>query len=112
MLLWACLVAPPTLPRGGGAFLWIFFVVAFCSFFGILQPVAFPIGFDDVDAVRDAVEQGASQALVAEYFGPVLEGQVGGEDDALAFVRTADDLEEQLGAGLGEGHVAKLVEDE
>ena len=86
--------------------------MAFCAFLGVFQPVAFPVGLDDVDAVRDAVEQRAGHAFIAKYFGPVLEGQVGGEQYALAFVGAADDFKQQLGAGLGKRDVAELVEDD
>ena len=76
------------------------------------EPEALAVGLQDVDAVGEAVQQGAGQPFGAEHLGPGLERQVGGDDQAEAFVGAADDLEEQLGADLGEGDVAELVQDE
>jgi len=44
----------------------------------------------------------ATQALGAEDLCPLVEGQVAGEQDRAALLALAEDLEEQLGAGLGE----------
>ena len=41
---------------------------------------------------------------------PFAEGEVGGDDDRGLLVEPADEVEEQLAAGLGEGQVAELVE--
>ena len=81
-------------------------------FLGVFKSVAWAVGFDDVDAMGDAVKQGAGESLVDEDFGPLFKGQVGGHDDASAFVGAADDFEEEFGPGLAEGDVAELVEDE
>ena len=94
---------------GGGRLFWIFSVWSFvllATSFGALEAVALTVGFEDVDAMGEAVEHGAGEAFVAEDLGPVLEGQVGGDDEALAFVGAADDFEEEFGAGLGEGDIA------
>ena len=47
-----------------------------------------------------AIEQRAGQALGTEHPGPLIEGQVAGDDDRTALVALAEDLEQQLGAGL------------
>ena len=52
----------------------IFFVAlvaTLSSAFGLAQSVAFAVGFEDVDAVGEAVEEGAGEAFVAEDFGPL-----------------------------------------
>ena len=85
---------------------------SFCAVLSVFEAVAVAVGLDDVDAVGDAVEERAGHTLVAEYVGPVLKGQVGGEENALAFVGAAYDLEEEFGAGLGKRDIAELVEDE
>lgn len=59
-----------------------------------------------------AVEDGPGEALGAEDLGPLVEGQVRGDDDRTAFVALRDDLEEQLGPCLGEWHEAQLIDDE
>jgi hypothetical protein len=60
----------------------------------------------------EPVEQGAGEAFRAEDFGPFLEGQVAGHQGGSAFIALAEHLEEQLGAGLGQGHEAQLVDDQ
>ena len=42
--------------------------------------------------------------------GPFAEGQVGGDDDRGLLVEAADQVEQQLAAGLGEGQIAEFVE--
>jgi TPR repeat protein len=54
---------------------------AFEAFFSVLEPVAGSAGFEDRDPVGEPV--------AAEHFGPVFKGQVGGDDEAGAFVGAA-----------------------
>ena len=49
---------------------------------------------------------------VAEHAGPFTEGKIGGDDDGRALVEPADEMEQQLAAGLGERQVAEFVEDD
>ena len=98
-------------PRGGKFFL-IFSVFFSAAFPGVVEAVALAVGLQDMDAVGQSVEQGPGHPFVAQDFGPLLEGQVAGEDEALAFVGATDDIEEQFGPGLGERYIAKLVEHE
>jgi hypothetical protein len=65
-----------------------------------LSPKLSPFIFEDVDVVRKAIEQRAGQPLGAEDAGPLVEGQVAGDHDRAALVALAEDLEQQLGAGL------------
>jgi hypothetical protein len=41
-----------------------------------------------------------------------VEGQVGGNQDRAALIALAEDVQEQLGSGLGQGHEAQFVDDE
>ena len=50
----------------------------------------------------ETVQQGAGQPLGAEDLGPLVEGQVSGDQDRTSLVALAEDLEEELGSGLGE----------
>ena len=59
-----------------------------------------------------AVEQSSGEPLVAEDAGPLVEGQVRGDDRGAALVALADELEEELGAGLRQGYEAEFVDDE
>src|SRR3954451_6167586 len=67
-------------------------------------------GVDDVGLVGDAVDDGLGETGVGEDLGPFAEGQVGGDDQAAAFVAFGDDLEDELGSALGQGQVAQLIQ--
>ena len=45
----------------------------------LLQAVAVAVHLQDVDVVGEAVEQGSGKALGAKDLGPLLEGQVAGD---------------------------------
>ena len=62
--------------------------------------------------MSEAVQQGAGESLRAEDLGPLAEGQVGGDQDRPSLVALAEDLEEELSAGLGERYEAQLADDE
>ena len=67
---------------------------------------------DDDGVVQQPVEQGGGHHWVAEHLGPFGEVAVGGEDHGAFFVAGADQLEEQIGAFLGQRQVADLIDDE
>ena len=48
----------------------------------------------------DAVEQRAGEAFAGEHRGPFLEGQVRGHDCGAVLVAPAEDVEQELAAGL------------
>ena len=60
--------------------------------------------------VGEAVEERSGHLGVAEDAGPFAEGEIGGDDDGDALVEPADEVEQQLAAGLGEGQIAQFVE--
>ena len=62
--------------------------------------------------MSETVQQGAGQPLRAEDRGPLVKGQVGGDQNRTSLVSLTEDLEEELRAGLGERDEAKLVDDE
>ena len=62
--------------------------------------------------VSEAIEQCGGHLGVAEDIRPFAEGEIGGVDYRGAFVEPADEMEQELAAGLGEGQVAELVEDD
>src|ERR1700724_4019156 len=59
-----------------------------------------------------AVEKRGGHLGVAEHAGPFTEGEIGGDDDGRALVEPADEVEQQLAAGLSEREVAEFVEDD
>ena len=62
--------------------------------------------------MSETVQQGTGQPLRAEDLGPLVKGQVGGDQNRTSLVSLTEDLEEELRAGLGEWDEAKLVDDE
>ena len=78
----------------------------------ILEAPGVVSGLDDLAVVRQTIEERGGHLGVAEDGRPFAEGQVGGDDDRGALVEPADEVEQQLASGLGEGQVAELVEDD
>src|SRR5258708_15651556 len=69
-------------------------------------------GRDDGAVVSQTVEQWSGHFGVAEHAGPFAEREIGGDDDGRALVEPADEVEQELAAGLSERQVAELVEDD
>ena len=63
-----------------------------------LEAVAVAVHLQDVDVVGEAVKQSAGEPLGSEDVGPLVEGEVGGDQDGAPFVALAEDLEEQFRA--------------
>ena len=56
---------------------------------------------DDFRMMKESVKDGGSKGVVViEDRSPLLEGLVSGQEDRAAFIASADDLEEQIGALL------------
>jgi len=79
---------------------------------GLSEPVALPVCFQDVAPVGESVQEGAGEPFRAEDLGPLVEGEVGGDDEALPLVGPANHLEKELGAYLGEGDITQLIDDQ
>jgi len=73
------------------------------------EAVAVAVHLEDVDVVGELVENGAGQAFGTEHAGPLVERQVAGDDGRTALVALGEHLEQQLGAGLRQRHVAEFV---
>jgi hypothetical protein len=58
--------------------------------------------------VGEPVEQGGGHLGVAEDGRPLAEGEVGGDDHRGLLVQLADQVEQQLAAGLGERQIARI----
>src|SRR5690554_6943151 len=76
------------------------------------EAVAFAVHLEDADVVGQPVEKRAGQALRAECLGPFIEGQIAGDEGRSSLIALRDQFEQQLGAGLRQGHEAELVDDE
>jgi hypothetical protein len=69
-------------------------------------------GLDDVAVVCQAIEHGGGHLGVAEHLGPIGEGEIGGDQQRGVFVELADQVEQQLAAGLAEREIAQFVDDD
>jgi hypothetical protein len=65
----------------------------------LLEPIAVAVHFQDVDMVREAIEQRTGEAFGGEHARPILERKVGGDDRAPSLVALAEHFEQQLGTG-------------
>jgi hypothetical protein len=78
----------------------------------LLETVAVAVHSQDANVMGEPVQQCAGEAFRAVDFGPLLEGQVRGDEGRSALIALAELLEEQLGAGLGQRHEAQFIDDE
>jgi len=59
----------------------------------------------------EPIKQRGGHLGVTEDAGPFAEGEVSGDNDRGAFVKLADEVEQELATGLSEGEIAQLVQD-
>jgi hypothetical protein len=65
---------------------------------------------DGVGVMQQPIQDGGGQdAVMVENLGPILKGTVRGNDASASFIAQRDDLEEQVGASLINGQIAKFV---
>ena len=57
-----------------------------------LEEVALPVHLKDVDAVSEAVQECTGEPLRAEDLGPLVEGEIGGDQDRSSLVALAEDF--------------------
>ena len=76
-----------------------------------LEAEAVVSGLQNVAAVGEAVEQRSGHLGIAKDAGPFAEAEVSGDDDAGAFVKLAQKVEEQGTTRGAERQVAQLVQD-
>src|SRR5215470_12596027 len=76
----------------------------------VLEAPAVVSGLDDFAVMGQAVEQRGGHLGVAKDARPFAEGQIGRDDDRGALVEPADQMKQQLAAGLREGEIAEFVE--
>src|SRR5205823_14119406 len=76
----------------------------------VFEAPALVAGFDDFTMMGETIEERGRHLGVAKHTGPIAKGQIGGDDNGSALVKPADQMKEQLAAGLSERQVAELVE--
>jgi hypothetical protein len=62
--------------------------------------------------MQQAIKHGTDRGDIAEQFAPVLDGAIGSEQRAEAFVAAHDDFQQILGGGVREFAHAEVVDDE
>lgn len=62
--------------------------------------------------VNQPVNEGRGQVVIAKNSVPLRKLQIGGNDEASAFVAVRNDLEQQLGGLFVQGNKADLVDDD
>ena len=78
----------------------------------VLEAETVAIHLDNVNMMGKPVQQCAGEPFGAKDFGPLFEGKIAGYQRRSAFIALAKGLEEQLGACLGQGDEAQLIDDE
>ena len=76
----------------------------------VLETVAVAVHLQDVNVVGEPVKQSAGEPLGAEHVGPLVEGQVGGDQDGAPLVALGEDLEGQFRSGGRQGDKAQLID--
>jgi hypothetical protein len=76
----------------------------------VLEAPALIACFDDIAMVCEPIEHGGGHLGVAEDLRPIGESEVRGDDDGGIFVELADQVEQQLRAGLAERQIAEFVD--
>ncbi len=69
----------------------------------VLEAPALVAGLEDVAVMGQTVEERGDHLCITEDAGPFAERQVRGDDDGCPLIETADQMKEQLAAGLSEG---------
>ena len=65
-----------------------------------------------VTVMGEAIEQRGRHLWVAEHGWPFAKGEVGGDDDGGLLVKLADQMEQELSAGLSEGQIPQFIQDD
>ena len=74
----------------------------------VLEAVAVPVHFEDVDMVSEAIEERSGKPFRAKDLGPLVEGKVGGDRSRAPLVALTEDLEQKFRLGLGDGYLGFL----
>jgi hypothetical protein len=78
----------------------------------VSEPKAIVVHLEDMDVMREAVEERAGEPLGTEHGRPLIERQIARDQRAASLVALAEDLEQQLGPSRRERHIAEFVDDQ
>ena len=62
--------------------------------------------------MREAVEERAGEPLGTEHGRPLIERQIARDQDGTALIALAEHLDQEFGAGLGQGYEPQLIADQ
>ena len=79
---------------------------------GLAPAIAAALEDEDLDVVGESVDEGDGARGIGEDGVPVLEGQVGGDEQGAVLVAAADELEEEVGGASVVGEVSELIDHE
>jgi hypothetical protein len=82
------------------------------SIVAVLEPPAGIAGLDDIAVMGQPIQHGGGHLGVAEDLRPIGEGEVGGDQQRRVLIELADQMEQQLAAGLAERQIAEFVDDD
>ena len=68
--------------------------------------------FEDVAAKGETIQQAAGQPFISQHPNPFAEGQIGGDEQGDLFAEGGAELEQELGAAGGKGHISQFIEDD
>src|SRR4029077_9893570 len=78
----------------------------------LFEAIAVAVHLEDVDVVCQPIEQRAGQPLGPEDASPFVKWQIGSDDGGAALVTLAEDLEQELGSGRRQRHIAEFVDEQ
>ena len=79
---------------------------------GLAPAIAAALEDEDLDVVGESVDEGDGARGIGEDGVPVLEGQVGSDEQGAVLVAAADELEEEVGGASVVGEVSELIDHE
>jgi len=77
----------------------------------VFEAPAFVACFYDFAVMREAIEKRGRHLCIPKDAWPFAEGQVCCDDDRGTFVELADQVEQELAPGLGEGQIAQFIKE-
>ena len=77
----------------------------------VFEAPALVAGFDDFAGMGQPVEECRRHLGVAKDAGPFAKSEIGGDNDRGSLVDPADQMKQELSAGLREGQESEFVED-
>ncbi len=98
--------------RAGGCLFAHLDKLARCRSGAVLEAPGLVAGLDNLTVMGETIEQRGRHLRITEHARPFAEGKVGGDDDRGALIEPADQMEQQLPAGLSERQIAQFVEND